>query len=128
MSRKAVKVNQLQSMHASCPKASDFFDSHAPYVEGLSTSLLLVGVSTQRSVTSLSADSSTHQATVHDSITGPPVCDASTEATVSASNVHSTHSNLYEVSWLALGDPGVPRQRALSDRRRAPKSQDPKAG
>ena len=33
----------------------------------------------------------------------------------------------YKLSSPPLGDPGVPHQRALSDRRRAPKSQDPKA-
>ena len=34
----------------------------------------------------------------------------------------------YEVSQPLFGHPGVPRQGALADRRRASKSQDPKAG
>jgi len=93
MSKKAAKSIRPWSARASRPKASDLFDSHAPHVEGSSASPPSLAVGTRQSVTSLGAGTPARQATVRDSITGPPACDATTEATVSAVHARSTRSN-----------------------------------
>ena len=93
MSKKAAKSIRPWSARASRPKASDLFDSHAPHAEGSSASPPSLAVGTRQSVTSLGAGTPARQATVRDSITGPPACDATTEATVSAVHARSTRSN-----------------------------------
>ena len=93
MSKKAAKSIRPWSARAYRPKASDLFDSHAPHVEGSSASPPSLAVGTRQSVTSLGAGTPARQATVRDSITGPPACDATTEATVSAVHARSTRSN-----------------------------------
>ena len=72
MSKKASKSIRPWSARASRPKASDLFDSHAPYAEGSSASPSSLAVGTRQSVSSLGAGTSAHQATVRDSITGLP--------------------------------------------------------